>query len=271
MKITILVENSVYRSGLGAEHGLALYIETDTSKVLFDTGQSHLIRKNAAFFDIDLESIDAIFLSHGHYDHTGGLKALRGKGTPVFGHPDIFKHRFSRKRNGEVSAVGNPYGREEIESSGFRFVLERGQNSFGGFFLTGEVPQIYDFETRAKHFFHERDLRTIDPILDDQSLYFDTSEGLVVLLGCCHSGLMNTLSHILRTTGAENIHWIIGGTHLLKADDERMLNTVNELRGVNFSHISPLHCSGLQGQYWLKSHFPSRFVPLSCGDEIKIP
>jgi 7,8-dihydropterin-6-yl-methyl-4-(beta-D-ribofuranosyl)aminobenzene 5'-phosphate synthase len=119
MKITILVENSVYRSGLSAEHGLSIYIETETSKVLFDTGQSDLIRKNAALVDIDIGSIDAIFLSNGHYDHTGGLMALGAEGTPVFGHPDIFKARFSKKTSDEVSAIGNPHRREELEASGF--------------------------------------------------------------------------------------------------------------------------------------------------------
>ena len=266
VKIAILAENTTYKTHFYAEHGLSFYIEKGDTKILFDTGQSDLFIKNAQLMDIQLKSLDAIFMSHGHYDHTGGLVALPGNNTPIYAHPDIFIARYTKKKDGTVKNIGIPVTKERLEEHGFQFLLNEKCTSFKGFTLTGEIPRKYDFEIPSQRFYLDSELKHIDSLLDDQSLYFNTKKGLVVLLGCCHTGIINTLFHILEQTKERSFYWIIGGTHLIDADAGKIKMTACFLNKIGFKRITPLHCSGIHATAVFKNTFGDRFHHLSCGD-----
>ena len=273
IKITILSENTTYKRGVLAEHGLSYLIENKDEKYIFDTGQNGIVLNNAKALGISLTNLNAIILSHGHYDHTGGLIDLISEGLPVFGHPDIFIKRYSLHSDNTIHDISIPFSRELIESKGANIKLSREQIEIGKeikIFTTGEVPRINDFEKVSDKFFKDKELREIDPIDDDQSLYIETKKGLVVLLGCCHSGIINTLNYIKKLTGNKKINWIIGGTHLISANKSRLEKTIESLRGFDFDFISPLHCTGPIAKNMLMNEFKNRFVNLSCGDSIPV-
>jgi 7,8-dihydropterin-6-yl-methyl-4-(beta-D-ribofuranosyl)aminobenzene 5'-phosphate synthase len=268
LKVTVLSENTTSRPGILAEHGLSLLIQSGDTRVLFDTGASELFKRNARKLRASLESLDAVFISHGHYDHTGGLRSLLEEDVAVYGHPDIFVERFSLK-HGRMKSIGFPEG-DDVIGTNDRFHLSRKPQSYGCFRTTGEVPRICDFEKPSSRFFLDRDRERQDTVLDDQSLYVATSRGLVVFLGCCHAGLINTLNHIRAISGERHIHWIIGGTHLLDASEERLKSTVGALGEIGFDRISPLHCTGLRGQHFFLTYFEERYHHISCGDAVSI-
>ncbi len=260
--VTTLVEDTVNLRGLRAEHGLAVLICTGGRQILFDTGQSDLIAANAAQLSTPLAGTQAIVLSHGHYDHTGGLPAVLPLAPTVrlFAHPAVLAPKFARDTHRNVRPVGLPAASAQaLRENGVVVVNTTGFTEiFDGIFVTGEIPQRSDFEDTGGAFFLDEAGTQPDLLRDDQALFFDTRDGLVVILGCAHAGVVNTLDHVRRHTNGRPIHTVIGGMHLLFASPERLEKTIAALRDWNVQRIVPGHCTGPAAVARLWTAFPGR-------------
>jgi len=275
VKITTLCENSVPypANGVIGEHGLAMLLETDSKKILFDTGGGLTFLHNVRTLNIDLHSLDALVLSHGHYDHTGGLKVLLqeyGGNLDVYAHSDIFKAKYHLLEGKEPKKIGIPWTKEELESWGARFHLTRESRKLGdGVILTGEIPRIEKAEegTVKGLCCQEPDGSMVpDPLYDDQAIIVESPEGTIVLLGCSHSGLINTLRYVTELTGTDRIYACIGGTHLVAASDERLDYTIKELEKFHVQKIAPCHCTGFRAAFVLYQAFQDRFEFNAAGN-----
>jgi 7,8-dihydropterin-6-yl-methyl-4-(beta-D-ribofuranosyl)aminobenzene 5'-phosphate synthase len=275
VRLTILCENTVGRpNGTIGELGFACYIETEQGSYLFDTGNGAGILRNSQILGRDLAAVRAVILSHGHYDHTGGLRdvlAMTGA-VEVVAHPDIFRERYWIGEH-ERRFVGLPYPRPLLETLGARFCLETGFVCVApGLHFTGEIPRLTPFETGDPHLMipDGRGGFIPDPFRDDASLVLDTDRGLVVLLGCAHAGTVNILRHVLAQTGRDRIHAVIGGTHLAPAGDAQFAGTLQALRELRVEKIGVSHCTGLPRAAQLNTEFPGRFFFASVGSSLEI-
>lgn len=274
MSVTImaLMENSANRVGLIAEHGLSFLVRTSRGTVLFDTGQTSALLANATRLGVDLKEVDRIVLSHGHYDHTGGLRSVLEQTDPreVLAHPAALEPKFT-VRGGEILPIGLPESRGALEAAGARWRMNEGPSEVvPGIIATGEVSRDTEFETVPERFRVRRDDRLVlDPLTDDQALIVETGEGPVVLLGCAHSGLINVLRQAARLTGGKRFAAVVGGTHLVDADPPRLRDTVDALAEYEIARMAPCHCTGLHGQAALLGSYGSRYVVFSAGDTLE--
>jgi 7,8-dihydropterin-6-yl-methyl-4-(beta-D-ribofuranosyl)aminobenzene 5'-phosphate synthase len=248
-KITCLVDNAVQPSSrLWGEHGLAFLIETKSGRVLFDTGQSGaVLLHNLAALGIDPAAIDALAISHAHYDHTGGLPALLERarpGLPFYAHPDLFRERFAR-RGERPEFIGLPLAREALEARAALHLSAEPQQILPDVWTTGEVAPRREPEGRSAHHLVREGMGWApDPYQDDMSLVVEVGSGLLLLCGCCHAGLLNTLSHVQRVF-ERPIVAIAGGTHLASASPDhlrRVGQTLLEMASLR--RVYPNHCSG---------------------------
>lgn len=276
LRITILCENTVGRPipAIG-EHGFSCLVETPTGSYLFDTGGGLSLRHNADVLGTDLSRLRGVVLSHGHRDHTGGLADLLAMpgGVDVFAHPEIFRPRYWVGRH-EKRAIGLPVGRRRLEELGARFMLRREFTRLApGLYLTGEVPRVTAFEPGDPH------LQTVDPesgalvpddFPDDLSLVCEAPQGLVVVLGCAHAGVVNILRHVVERTGREDIHAVVGGTHLGPAGDDQFAATVSALKRFGVEKIGVSHCTGQIRAAQLQADFPGRTFFASVGSSLEL-
>jgi 7,8-dihydropterin-6-yl-methyl-4-(beta-D-ribofuranosyl)aminobenzene 5'-phosphate synthase len=271
-----LVENSAQRgSALWGEHGVSFAIETPEGKVLFDTGQSgDVLVHNAAILNIPLEQFDALAISHAHYDHTGGLErflAFARPGIPLYANSDLFQERFSVKE-GKPESIGLRLEKDQLSKcTDFRLSSEPAE-ILPGIWTTGEITGRNEFEGRSpNHMIYENGNWLPDPYKDDLSLVLDTRDGLVVVCGCCHAGLLNTLAHIKKNF-SKRISAVIGGTHLVSAKPESLEHAVDELKrhytGETIS-LYPNHCTGERAYLTLANAFGSHVQPCSAGTVLK--
>ncbi|MCU0782901.1 MAG: MBL fold metallo-hydrolase [Verrucomicrobia bacterium] len=268
--ITTLVENTVHQRGLKAEHGLAFHLQFGRHRVLFDTGQSDLLLHNACLLGLDLRQLDAIALSHGHYDHCGGLKAAwsLSPACRLHLHPAAIAAKFSVNTSGEARNIGMTDDTQEVICACASAVWTRGLTEVvPGLFATGEIPRQTDYEDVEGRFFLDAKCQQPDPLMDDQALFFESREGLVVLFGCAHSGVVNTLLHIERLTGGKRIHAILGGMHLLNASPERLQKTIAALGQRDLRLLVPMHCTGWPATPALWNHFGNRCVSGGVGSQ----
>ncbi|HEY5672975.1 MAG TPA: MBL fold metallo-hydrolase [Malonomonas sp.] len=276
IKLTILCENSVERvtpGGLIGEHGFACHLQTEQGDYLFDTGSGLGLLNNSERLAIDLSQLQGIILSHGHRDHTGGLRQLlEATGpTPIYAHPDLFSQRHSLN-GGELRAAGIPWEQSELEGCGGIFRLSAApQQITPQLTASGEIPRS---ETTAG----DRNLlviaadgsHTIDPLADDQSLYINTPQGLVILLGCAHAGLFNIIDHAIQLTGQRRIRLLLGGTHLKFCSAQQLTDTIERLADYQLEAIGAAHCTGLQQAQKLAERFGERFFFASVGTQLDL-
>lgn len=269
LKITILVDDKP-PEGLAAEHGLAFWVEFGKAKLLFDTGQGSALEANARTLGIDVSTADMVALSHGHYDHTGGLPfALeRAPGARLHGHPAVIKPRYSI-RNGVAKGIGMPEpARKAVERMpGDRRAYEARPVLWAADVgLTGPISRRTSFETTGGPFFLDQQGSQPDAIEDDQALWVRTGGGIVVVTGCCHSGLINTLTCVRELAGDGPILAVIGGFHLLNADAERLDRTIEALRELRPGQLIPTHCTGDGAVAALGAAFGVSVAPGKAGD-----
>jgi len=274
-RITVLVENTVHRSGLLAEHGLAFWIERGARRILFDTGQGLALSHNAKTLGIDLSIADALVLSHGHYDHTGGLfqSYPQFNRTRVYAHATAFDDRFIQDRDGRARSVRCPIESAAWLTSRVGAFSETGAGPIDlgdGLWLTGEIPRTNDFEDTGGAFYLDEACTQADPLLDDQAMFMETAQGIVVLLGCAHAGVVNTLEYIRASTGQARIHAVLGGMHLLAANDDRMARTIHTLRQMDIQSVGLAHCTGFAAMVQLYQELAKRCFHCVAGTRIEL-
>jgi 7,8-dihydropterin-6-yl-methyl-4-(beta-D-ribofuranosyl)aminobenzene 5'-phosphate synthase len=274
--VTALVENTAGTPFTIGEWGQSLLVEADGQRILFDTGPTGMITKNAAALGVDIGSVDRIVLSHGHYDHTGGLQEVltkiresgrRPDGIEIIAHPDIFTPKYFYIKDFVEKYIGIPFPRAELEALGGRFNMSRAPVRLSEHMLTtGEVEISVDFE-KIDNDLHvkEGEEQVHDKLADDLGIIIRTEQGLVVLLGCGHRGIINTLLHAQKVTGIKEIYAVIGGTHLISADKEQMQSTIDAVKGFNIKKLGVSHCTGLKSAAILAHEFEGAFFFNSAG------
>lgn len=271
------IKNSVL-----AEHGLSILITIDQADaaraLLFDFGFSeHGAAFNAEALDVDLTNVEALALSHGHLDHMGGMKKLVEKigkpAIPLVLHPQAFRNpRFLKARNG-VKAYFPPFTLEDIEASGVTPVETTQPYPMldGAAIFLGQIPRVTAFEQGAPNLFYEEEgVEKQDLIEDDTAVVFNLKDkGLVIISGCAHSGIVNTVTHAIDVTGIERIWAIMGGFHLSGADVDRVIQpTVDALKQLNPRYIIPTHCTGRQAVMEIEKQMPECFIMNMAGTKL---
>lgn len=233
MKITILNDNTPGKCE--GTHGLSLLIEGGGKKILFDVSPTDIFLKNARELSINLDNVDAIVLSHGHWDHGDGLKYLGGQ--KLICHPGCFIKRYRKK---DDSYLGLALSLEETKKKFDLQSTDKPLEIADSITFLGEIPRENDFEAKKSDWYKSD--RADDFVTDDSALAIKTNQGLVVIASCSHAGICNTVEYAKKVTGQNKIHAVIGGFHL-KEKDEVLRQTIDYFKNAEVDTIYPLHCT----------------------------
>jgi len=270
IQITTLSENTASEEGIVAEWGLCILVEADDHKILFDTGLSFSAAYNAHILGIELSEVEKIIFSHGHSDHTGGLlhilKMVKGE-VEVIAHPDIWAAKYSRYPESKEEYAGVSFPKEAAETLGALFNLTRKPVWISENIVTsGEIPMTTEYEMIDPVLYvKEKGELKPDPLWDDQALFLKSDKGLIILLGCGHRGIINTIKHAQKLTGLETIYAVIGGTHLISASAKQLDLTISELLSLGIQRLGVSHCTGLAASAVLAQRFGEAFFFNNAG------
>ena len=267
MKITVLIENASIRPELESEHGLALWIEHEESTILFDTGESAAFAKNAKALGIDLASADAIVISHGHYDHAGGLAtaAEAVPATPVYVGPGSTEPKFARRDTG-IADIG--FDPEVVRTLGERIrTVSNGDRIVPGVTVLGDFSSDSALPADNERLLAGEPAHPHpDPFDDEIALVVETNSGPVLITGCSHRGIGNIVSDATRQFGP--LAAILGGFHLHKESEERVASIAADLQGV--PRVIGGHCTGESAMAVLRRELGSAVSEFHAGSVIEI-
>lgn len=275
IRITTLIENNMDdKNELYNEHGLSLLIEADGKQILFDTGQSGDFIKNAEIMEHNLENLDYVIFSHGHYDHSGGFKKLaeKFKIPQLIVDKEFFKPKYKIVSENEYKFNGNTIDEEFITQKGI--YLNKVDTDM--IYLTSHLIVFHhfrksnDFEKQKNKFFiKENDSYIPDAFNDEIAFGIMTEKGFVVIVGCSHVGLINILNSIAERISIP-IYAVIGGTHLIEADKIRIQKTIKELKSMEIQLVAVSHCTGEEGIFDISQEFKEKFIYNNTGNKIVI-
>ncbi len=288
-KITTLIENHADKEEkLACEHGLSVLIEGEHIRLLMDTGQSGAFYENASRMNIPLSGLDAVLLSHAHYDHTGGLlRLIKEEGIPkkLYVGKHFFRKCYDRKPDGRMKYIGTKFDSQMLKDLGVP-VEEISQDSYEitpGLTIYGNFARTIPYETHNPCFFYQEEDNSCGPygrcmdsmnyhedtFEDEIALALDVAEGLFVIVGCSHPGIVNILTTISQRSGKE-IYGVIGGTHLMDADRERVLHTVDDFKRLGVKTMGVSHCTGDEYAAILKENFGEAFFQNHTGNVMEL-
>jgi 7,8-dihydropterin-6-yl-methyl-4-(beta-D-ribofuranosyl)aminobenzene 5'-phosphate synthase len=259
-------------SGFGCEHGLSVCISTDNGGLwLWDTGQSRLFLDSAARLRLDLGKLNGLALSHGHYDHADGLAALIGDAEfhgPVFGHPLLARQRYKKQAGSAPLPIGFGHALSLWPPSGFNEVCHFARLDEGLMMFT-DIPRRPGLFQSVEGYSFDLEETRPDSVQDDACLALQTQKGIVIILGCCHSGLANTLYRVRDLTGIKKVYSVFGGFHLLAAPEDALRETADVLREFCVQRIYPCHCSGEKAVLYFKQHYSGKVFEIGTGTVVQ--
>jgi 7,8-dihydropterin-6-yl-methyl-4-(beta-D-ribofuranosyl)aminobenzene 5'-phosphate synthase len=269
-QLITLCENTAGKPGFVSEWGLSILIKADDATILFDTGASTAAVRNADKLNINLQNIDCIVLSHAHADHTGGMRDVlaRTHEIDVIAHPSIWESKYTKRPyEAHHAFIGIPFKRQLLELYGANFILNKEPYLIRkNIWTSGEIPLKTEFESIEPIFFVQSDDGYLsDSIPDDLALFIKTPTGLIIVLGCGHRGLINTIYHAQEVTGENRVHTIVGGTHLFPKTEGQRAKTIEALNSVGFQKIGVSHCTGFEASRLLFDAFGDRFFLNNAG------
>lgn len=269
MKFQFLIENKTDSDGLVAEHGLSIYIEAHGRKILFDAGASELFAGNAEKLKVDLASVEEMVISHGHYDHTGGVPAFCriNKIAPIYAHENAFFENFSLDENGEKSMDSIPWTQQEramiepriVRTSGVKWLNE-------DIAISGTIPKIAGYEPTATFYRILEDGTVIEDSMDhEQMLIIREPEGLYVFSGCSHRGVIPAVRYAREIFGGERIAVLVAGMHLYGADENMRKKVLDQIMAEDIGLVMPVHCTGINAICDLKTALQDRCIAAVTG------
>lgn len=279
LQITTLIENTQDDAGcLAYEHGLSLYIEFMGKRILFDTGQSGIFLENAKTLGKEIKGLDYVMLSHGHYDHSGGLMKLveeLDEKTKLYVGKGFFAPKYKRLSDGTYRDNGNPFTEAELTEQ----LTARGIASVtvdeNVVYVNDKIVIFKNFKSVTSYEHHNPDFciwqeplccggichlggYAMDEFTEEIALGLLTSKGLVLIVGCSHVGIMNILEHV-KTYCDIPIYCVLGGTHLVAADEQRILQTIKDLKRFGVRKMAVSHCTGEAAKKLLSEQFGEHF------------
>lgn len=281
VRVTLLVDNGKGAPGLRSQWGFSAWIETSRAHVLLDSGCNDAFWRNAAKLGVPLEAADAFVLSHGHFDHGGGIARVleAAPGARLVLHPGSLAPHYWLAKTGKIDPIGLP----ERSLTALGAASERVTWALGplevapGVWASGPVPRRHPLEEAERNFYLDRPCTVRDHVVDDQALWVETPAGLVVLTGCAHSGIINTLDHVRRVAarredampraadGLPRVRAVIGGLHLLHASPARLRATSEALAAAGVELVAPVHCTGKRGKRHLRERLGVAYADASTG------
>ena len=246
--LTVLVDNRA-EEPFRSEHGYSVLIEWKGKRILFDTAEFDSLYHNAKLLGLSLDNLDFLVLSHGHHDHGGNIAEIleMNPGIRVYAHPECLNDRYSIRRDGKAHFNGLPEKARKslLELPDNRIIWCRDSvEILPGFRVSGTIPRVYGDEDTGGDFYTDKEGRNPDLLYDDMSVWLETEDKISIICGCCHSGMRNTVDHILAISDKMNVRILMGGFHLIRAGEMRIRDTIDYLNNIKIEELIPAHCTG---------------------------